>query len=125
MTELDYSSLDQGIRETVRWLRLQGFMTYKSGNGKTSDTEHPEKAIGVPFVFIVALPEEVFTEAHRLWNLLRVLGLTRPIIELEGMRHACRVEIGVTWTAQDDAAIITLTHLDDELLSEAVANSRR
>jgi hypothetical protein len=102
-------------------------MTYKSGNGKTSDDppSESEKAIDVPFVFMVALPEEVFMEANRLWNLLRGLGLTRPVIELEGMRQACRVEIGVTWTAQDDAAIITLTHLDDELLSEAVARSRR
>jgi hypothetical protein len=126
MSEFDYSILDSGIRETVRWLRLHGFMTYKSGDGrlKTSSDEG-NKTLDVPFVFMVTLPEEVYAEAGRLWNLLRGLGLTRPIIELEGIQQPCSIELGVAWAAKDGVGLITLTQLDDALLLEAVGSSRR
>lgn len=50
MDSFDYSALDSGIRDTVKWLHRQGFETTDSGDG--SKAEWMEGALDIPHVAI-------------------------------------------------------------------------
>lgn len=58
--------LDDGIRETVLWLRANGFKTFDSGDGKK---DHP-CAHSFPNVWMEATRENAFAETDRLMGLL-------------------------------------------------------
>ena len=49
MENFDYSSLNPGIRETVRWLHLLGYTTTDSGDGQTRQFECDR---GDPYVVV-------------------------------------------------------------------------
>jgi hypothetical protein len=76
---LDYDSLDEGIRETVRMLRGHGFKTCDSGDG--SKAAIMSCAVDFPMVAAIASSKEAMcaeadlmfhllqeTEPHRRWS---------------------------------------------------------
>lgn len=67
MKEINYEELDSGIRDTVRFLRENGFNTTDSGDGTKTDMEC---AIKEPHVFMTCAKEELIDEADRLYKLI-------------------------------------------------------
>lgn len=117
--ELDYSSLDRGIREVVRALRLSGFNTVDSGDGKSKFSSGDENqtccALDVPNVFITpdqdVTPEFMYDETHRLKRWVRRRGIKD-------------VEINLTYSPFDKVWIICLFGLDDKILAKAAKVKR-
>lgn len=74
--------LDPGIESTVQFLRLHGFETVDSGDGKTklengyNDPEKPDEqdAWAFPHVIMKVPRETAFAESHRLLDLLNNSG---------------------------------------------------
>jgi hypothetical protein len=104
MTGDQEKALDPGIRQTVKWLQDNGFVTTDSGDG-VSKTEAiaTGEALGFPHVFMMCSPDTLFVEAHRLYDLLRGKNLTSPQVE-------------ASYSPADGIALLLLTGLDDTLL---------
>lgn len=73
MEDLNYEELDLGIRETVRFLRDNGFNTTDSGDGVSKPKG--DCVIDESHVFIVCDIEELIYEADRLYDLLIDKGI--------------------------------------------------
>lgn len=74
--DLDYETIDPGVRRLVRLLRANGFHTNDSGDGhsKIAQGYDPEQMADVPHVVTRAMaPTEAASEAIRLHALLRPL----------------------------------------------------
>lgn len=69
---VDYTQLDPGVRDVVRLLRRQGFLTTDSGDGKSKPQEWFDAGDAMPFpnVTIRVEREGLFTEADRLRDVL-------------------------------------------------------
>ena len=78
MTAAEISGLDDGIRDTVVWLRMHGFDTCDSGDGasKFAAGVIDPCAIGTPNVAIQVDPAELAAECDRLQALLLSVGVT-------------------------------------------------
>lgn len=74
--EPDYTSLDPGIRQVVRWLRAAGFNTHDSGDGVTkADWIAKGTAMEVPHVFVRTTPGTMVSDASDLLRLVRAAGI--------------------------------------------------
>lgn len=70
--ELDYGKLAPGIRDTVRWLRANGFRTINSGDGI-----HHECVCDKHYAFVQMTiePEFLIAETDRLDALVKSYGI--------------------------------------------------
>ena len=64
----DYTKMNPGIRNAVRWLRDKGFDTFNSGDGATHDCCDRDR----PFVAIFCTPRELSVKADLLYAQLRL-----------------------------------------------------
>lgn len=70
--EPNYTTLNPGIVETVRWLRANGFDTCDSGDGETHQFECDYEC---PYVHMRCAPDKLVSEANRLMDLLAARGI--------------------------------------------------
>lgn len=75
--DIDYTTLDPGIRATVRWLRENGFHTVDSGDGahKGSLGWDEDEYLPVAHVCMLVRPEVMREETLRLVELLADRGI--------------------------------------------------
>ncbi len=105
----DYGSLDEGVRETVRWLRGLGFKTTDSGDGRSKFKVNPNvEALDHPHVFMVVEPDLAIHEAKRLR-----FELSKVAVEAD----PCDVQL--MFDPLDGVAVLTLSFVDDERLGLA------
>lgn len=67
------NDINPGILATVLWLRLHGFNTVDSGDGKTHSYECD---LLMPYVHILTRADNMVSECRRLKHLLSVEGIT-------------------------------------------------
>lgn len=92
MDDFDLNKLDPGIRDTVAFLRDNGFETTDSGDGSKADTM--ECALPVPNVAMVVHPHKLVAEADRLAQLIMATG--HPLAEC-GDDDAATAEIQASY----------------------------
>ena len=141
-SDIDYSELAPGIKETVRLFRENGFETTDSGDGASHTGDHAEDCdCEMPYanVAIVVDPGELAAEADRLAGLLEQLGVQiQPI----GWRQAGEmlafespddspdwdvkeaVEIEASYDPVNNTAVILVLFLDDRKLAKAGLGKR-
>lgn len=103
---MKYEELDPGIRETVRWLNENQFITTDSGDGVTKVGSDMEGVIEEPHVMIrCASASSMINDAFNLANLLRAKGVTVT----PGMIQA-------SFDPVDMVAIIALLGVNDTML---------
>jgi hypothetical protein len=76
MDEIDYSQLDEGIRDAVRFVRSRGFVTTDSGDGRLEGAK-AEMADTLPFPHVVVQLDDTLTmvaETERLSVIAAELG---------------------------------------------------
>lgn len=98
----EYEQLDPGIREVVRFLRVNGFAVTDSGDGTGPLRSGNEGAI----VFIATTAEKLVAETDRLWQLL--VDATA-----DKVKSCPSVEVEAHYDPQTELAEIFLTGLDD------------
>ena len=107
--EPPWSELDDGIRETVRWLWRGGFHTSDSGDGRRlgikADMEH---VLDVPHVFMICAPDELVAEADRLARAVTARGLTGDAVAIEA-----------TYLPLGGVGVLQLFGVDDAALAVA------
>ena len=106
----DYSQLDPGIRETVKFLRTHGVYTSDSGDGKTKfETGQDCCALEFPHVFAVTEPKRMVDEARRIAALLVAHGIyVQPVgYCMLGQDEAAATDEDVTWDVSEAAEIET------------------
>lgn len=105
LPEIDYSQLDDGIRDTVRWLRSLGFDTTDSGDGKKRDMEC---FIDQPNVFMLIGGPQALDPAHWMAETYRLLhAVSMRGIEVDpGM-------VTLSWDPVQGTAILCLLGVDD------------
>jgi hypothetical protein len=110
LSQEQLGKLDDGIRETVKWLREQGFNTTDSGDG--SKAAAMECAFNYPNV-IIALddPDTLIFEADRLQECLEKKGV---IVEPQGFEGEPYIQ--ATYDPADGSVAIFLAYVDDEKL---------
>lgn len=113
------TDLNPGIKNTVLWLRENGFETSDSGDGKTNTSM--ASFLPYPHVFMLVEHKKMTSEAIRLYRLLIDAGLDPDETRLDE-------ELGIevpAWSVQatfDPAVpipIIALLHVDDAKLGIA------
>lgn len=110
---IDYAALNQGIRETVRFLRRNGFRTTDSGDGKTNVEAGMEGAIDEPHVVSRSTVADVVEEARRLWAILTDLGLESAAF---GEHGGGKFAIEAHYDVGAIVSTITLWGVDDDVL---------
>lgn len=109
MDDIDYESLDVGIRETVRWVRTLGLNTCDSGDG-VSKLDSMDGVLTVPHVAAISTRSEMYYHCGILWSALEKLGL-QELAQVQG-----------TYSPSDEQCVITLIGVSDASL--AVAGKR-
>jgi hypothetical protein len=66
--DLDYSQLDEGIRDAVRLVRSHGFVTTDSGDGRLDGAKAEMEGV-LPFPHVVVRLDDVATMVHDTWRL--------------------------------------------------------
>lgn len=108
--EPNYDEMNPGIRQTVKWLRDNGFQTTDSGDGKTGDCEcdHP-----YPYVAMtVTNPDRLISETLRLVDLLNDQGITIEAMTEENVTPV----VQASYDAGDGYAVIFMANVDDAKL---------
>ena len=116
--ELDYSEIDPGIRETVRWLRSHGFETTDSGDGisKFDGPNFMGCALEYPHVFMVLRNlETAFHEADRLHSILEKMGAF--------VQSAMPTYVQASYSPVDRLVILELGYFSDWLLARLLARA--
>ena len=104
MSPFDYKELDPGIRQTVRWLRANGFQTTDSGDGRSKALVIADgEALDFPHVFMRVDPKAMLQESHRLLALLKKFNLTG--------------DVELSYNPKDKVAILSLVGTDDNSLT--------
>lgn len=71
--DIDYESLDPGIRDVVRKIRMAGFVTSDSGDGTSkfdaNGVSNMEGAIPIPHVFVISDLEHMIEDSKTLKGL--------------------------------------------------------
>lgn len=108
----DYSQLDAGIRETVRFFRSEGYHTCDSGDG--TKAESMECALDKPMVAL-QVPRDRLAQACD--NILQALA--ERGIEVSPWGHDGRVTVQGSYdpTQSQFEAVIVVVGLNDELLA--------
>lgn len=118
MDDLDYETLNPGIREVVRLLRGAGFNTTDSGDGITNVAGGMEGAIPFPHVHCVVRPAvlcNIKDIAMHMVNVLRAEG----------------VEIGIGYVQLTydplfpEATTLSLLYISDAVLADARARAAK
>ncbi len=104
MEPFDPNMLDAGIRDTVVFLRKNGFNTTDSGDGSKNDMEC---AMPIPNVAMTCAPEEMIAEADRLARL--ILSSGHDLRELGNDEHGA-AEIQASYDPATKSAIILVLH---------------
>jgi hypothetical protein len=110
LPEIDFASLDDGIRETVRFLRQHGFDTCDSGDG--SKASWMEGALDFPHVVIATRRRDMAGTADRLLRILRAHG-----VDVEH-GHIC-----ASYDPVDESCILSLYHV--VMVKDAMPGMRR
>ena len=105
---LDYDSLNPGIRLTVRWLRALGFETLDSGDGQTH--EHGCDREG-PYVVMRVAAEKLLEQADRLVQAVRDKGIVLTSINPWGVPA-----VQASYDPVSGTAYLDLMDVDDDLL---------
>lgn len=101
---VDYTELDPGIRETVRFLRQNNFDTTDSGDGsKASEMECAESEPNA--YMVVDNPRNLVSEAVRLRTVL---------VGRFGNKVRAQMSIEASFSPLDDVALIALHGLSDK-----------
>ncbi|HEU4727721.1 MAG TPA: hypothetical protein VFT22_07525 [Kofleriaceae bacterium] len=104
--EPPWDELDDGIRETVRWLWSLGFQTTDSGDGRRQGAKaEMAEALDVPHVFMVCAPEDMIADADRLGREVIARGVTGETLSLEA-----------TYFPLGGIGVIQLIGIDDQAL---------
>lgn len=113
--------MDAGIRDTVRWLRENGFHTTDSGDGVSKFTEQPGMAFVLPFPHVVmAVPVvAMVAEADRLWKLLVDAGIDVEKCEVVDDQKIPLITVEAMYVPSVSTAILTVSGVDDAMLNEA------
>lgn len=136
--DIDYTELDPGIRETVRFLRSHGFDTTDSGDGKFKFSQQGEDCCALPFAnvaIVISDPITLTAHADRLSYVLEQAGI---IVQPIGYREADAysldepppwdvkeaVEIEASYDPANGSAILMVMYLDDDLLFKVGAFKR-
>jgi hypothetical protein len=107
MHDIDYDSLNPGIRRTVKFLRDHWFRTQDSGDGVTREFECDP---GFPYVSIhIPSSASLLAESHRLRNLLASVGIEVGYQSEDGRAAA----IQATYDPVTDRADILLLGVTD------------
>ena len=117
----EYDELDKGIRDTVMWLRENGFDTTDSGDGVSKATEQPDMTFVMeyPHVAMKVEPSRMYAEADRLWDLLTDTGIdVFATTEVDGQEMPV-VSVEATYFPASQSALILLTGVNDKMLWEA------
>lgn len=113
--DIDYSKLDSGIRDTVRWLRSAGFDTCDSGDGATKQPDPDWGVRPCPHVIIDVHPHELVDECGRLSRLLGSIGI--PTLSASLQNPDGPIIQGVYQYAEG-MAFIELVNVHDEMLPQ-------
>lgn len=107
--EPPWDDLDDGIRETVRWLWSIGFQTTDSGDGRRqgAKADMPE-AIDVPHVFMVCEPGLLIVQADSLRREIAARGISVESVSIEA-----------TYFPLEGVGAIQLFGISDEMLAAA------
>ena len=131
--QFDYSELDPGIRNSVKFLRNHGFWTTDSGDGQTKFSTGQYDAAEVldfPHICIVVEPRNMIEESRKL---AAVLGGHGVQVQQRGLRHLDpqwyesqdeaptwdvkqAVEVEASYDPMTDIAVIMVSYINDELL---------
>lgn len=99
--EPTWDELDDGIRETVRFLWDAGFNPVDSGDGRRLGAKQDmDGALDVPHVFMRCHGDALVDESRRLWRLAMNAGV------IEANENGPLVE--ATYSPDDGVAIIVL-----------------
>lgn len=101
MSEPDYSKMNPGIVETVKFLRQHGFNTTDSGDGETRDWDCD---LGLPYVHMKVDPDSIALEAQRLMAVLKTKGVEIVEPDEEGTSQ----NIQATYDPVTDLAYLSL-----------------
>lgn len=101
MDDLDINELDLGIRDTVAFLRDNGFDATDSGDGTKADDM--KCALPVPNIAIVTTPAKLIAEADRLAQLVLATG---HALAPCGDDDATTAEIQASYDPVDHTAMI-------------------
>ena len=110
---MDYSLLDQNIRNVVKFLNENNFNTTDSGDGVSKNRAEIEHVLPYPHVFMTCKPTDLWSESCRLLSLLKENGINVQPIGPEGCTHP---SIQSNLDPTSEIAFITLNHVDDEVL---------
>lgn len=113
-TELP-ADINPGIRKIVSHLRRFGFNTTDSGDGETHLYEC-DRDYG--YVVIRVEPEALITEARRLQQILREIGICTGCIVPEGV--ASPPTIQANYSPDDGLALLDLSFVHDRLIGPPV-----
>lgn len=106
---LDYSGVDEGVRQTVKMLREYGFNTTDSGDG--SKSESMDCAVDFPMIAMtVEDPESLTMHARRL---MRILKFGHDVKFGNGEKDP-RIE--ASYSPVDGVAVIVLSNVLDKML---------
>ena len=103
--------LNPGIKRTVCWLWCHNFLTCDSGDGETHEYECDRE---VAYVVMTVHPGILITEADRLLQLLRSVG-----VEVEPVSDGDGVVIQATYDPANQTAVLELFGFKDSMLPEA------
>ncbi len=138
LVEIDYNEIDPGVRETVKFLRANGFDTTDSGDGDHKYHHGEDCACTIPFANVAAVvddPSELASEADRLVSLLRQLNI---IVQPSGWRGADpelfgeppdwdvndAVEVDASYDPIQKVAVLLVLYLNDNKLASAGIGKR-
>jgi hypothetical protein len=116
--EFRIENIDPGVRRLVAWLRVSGFRTTDSGDGKIKIEAGATEDGGVcpfPHVAMVVEPDDLVHEARRLSHLLKNdHGVT---IYPTPPEPTGEPELDVSYNVHNDRAMMVLIHVDDSMLT--------
>jgi hypothetical protein len=112
LNDIDYETLDPGIRETVRHLRAHGFNTTDSGDGITKPAAGwpDDEVLHVPHVAIVC--DDGCLMVAQADRLMRILA-TGGVRVLPQSMDRTLPSIQASYDPADGTAVIILTGVSD------------
>ena len=117
LAEIDYATIDEGVRDVVRWLNEYGFPTTDSGDG----TKDMACALDEPMVAITASPGDMVLVADRLRGMLDDIGIECVPVAAQPLPMP---QIQASYDPTSGIATVVILNLRDEMLNDALAKTR-
>ena len=115
MDQKTIDGLSPRIRKLVVWLNKNIHRTTDSGDGSNHE-EGMECAVPFPMIAIIVTPFTMVSEAYRLLNDLRELGIDLKKIGRKGHKaDETTPSIQATFDPVDQTAVIILANVTDEM----------